>query len=395
MAAPNPLVAGIIATLQPAKPAKAEVADCEDLPTRAEWIAEHESEVFSLRSSPLGAFASAPAVVMPGSSLPPGQVPNMRLEWGNGPLRYLPRVMFDPNQFVIAGGFACYNFMRGSPAVNDVDIFFCGPPEKAVAEVENLVSAIISLRPACDPLAKIMRTPNTVTVSAHGYKYQIIMKSYESAVEVMRSFDIGACQVALIADDVFMTAAGFCAYHTGVSTVRATDPSTARRVVEYLERGFRFEFGDVEDLLAPLGRIAGPDSEGTRVFAGKTTGSAGKGEDSIYGSGGGWECSQVALTGTEVCAFSAPSAIVESHKRGFLTLTMTIKPGSHNAADFLWVFPYREVAEFLRKQTKVAVGGETIQLPLGEDFLKELETELRRVMAFPEGLPTSPDFVAP
>lgn len=155
---------------------------------------------------------------------------------------------FNWNNVIIAGG-AVMRSILGIEERSDADIFIYGLDEKeATQKMDRLIHAVCQYHDSQNEPITIYRSKHCITVDAGGIEYQFILRLYETAAEVVQSFDLESCQVYSDGEQIWITETGKFAYETGSIVFYHTrrSPSYTRRCKKYYLLGWRIVFAEIQ-----------------------------------------------------------------------------------------------------------------------------------------------------
>lgn len=186
---------------------------------------------------------------------------------------------------VIAGG-AAGAAVRHSwrASAGDVDFFLVGHANDAERRV-----AIISLADWLGQGGPIHAhsTPGAITFLVNGREYQVVLRGYTTAAEVLHGFDLGSSSALFDGHQAMVNEVGAFAFETGYNfvTLAGYRPSYENRLAKYFDRGYGLVLPELDPFKALVaGRLrslkfvglrpaGGPDS--LHVLAAETVESLG------------------------------------------------------------------------------------------------------------------------
>jgi hypothetical protein len=143
-------------------------------------------------------------------------------------------------------------FMVGfNPVSNIQERYDVAPPiisERARSKIETIITKIKQWYPDCS----LIRTPYAITLTNGTYKFQIILATYTSPNQVLRSFDLGASKSGLYftaPKPQFMTTeVGLYSLEHRVNSVHPKMHSSLyiHRLIKYWHRGYAIEFKNLQ-----------------------------------------------------------------------------------------------------------------------------------------------------
>jgi hypothetical protein len=156
----------------------------------------------------------------------------------------------------IAGGYLTGEIVNNKMwEDSDVDFFFIGTEKVTKEKVKEIVDYIIQLKQSTDKMSYYI-TENAVTVSCKNYKIQIILKQYNTIDNLLNSFDINCCKIALYKNRFYSSlgAINSLIWKTNVITKDTKWSSqTTKRYLKYLNRGFSIKVLDgPEDIVTKI-----------------------------------------------------------------------------------------------------------------------------------------------
>jgi len=154
------------------------------------------------------------------------------------------------SNMLIAGGCICDLIMNRENVIHDIDIFIYGLSselaEKKVYEIINwfcqfnkTIYCIFKENYVCFTTTTIKQI-NDEYITLKDVKIQIIFKLYNSILDILYSFDIGASSIGFDGKDIYLSPLGLFAYENGynIVSIRHENLSMKYRYLKYLQKGF-------------------------------------------------------------------------------------------------------------------------------------------------------------
>lgn len=136
----------------------------------------------------------------------------------------------------------------------DIDMFIVGKDTECArvrqAYLNNIIWNVVQILQSSltfeDDVREILVTEKAVTISIwdknhkQQYRFQIILRVYDSIAHVLETFDNHACQLAFNGETFFATPGAIQAHHTRSLVVNplTMEPCNAKRLLKYWYRGF-------------------------------------------------------------------------------------------------------------------------------------------------------------